>query len=106
MSHFYATAQGNRGIATRCGTKSSGMVTQTAGWKGCVQTLVWHDEESDTDRYEVSVIPWQGSGGQSRSLLSGVLSSQVHIQQPVETALNGIKFALRALEEYNERSTS
>lgn len=37
MSHFYGTVQGNRGEATRGGSKNSGMDTATASWEGSVQ---------------------------------------------------------------------
>lgn len=32
MSHFYASIQGNKGRATRCGSKSSGMLAHIRGW--------------------------------------------------------------------------
>jgi hypothetical protein len=32
MSHFYASIQGNRGEATRQGTKNSGMYGHVRGW--------------------------------------------------------------------------
>ncbi|GAG01339.1 unnamed protein product [marine sediment metagenome] len=32
MAHFYASIQGNRGEATRMGTKNSGMTSHTRGW--------------------------------------------------------------------------
>ena len=36
MSHFYASIEGNRSEATRCGTKSSGMQGHVRGWTiGC-----------------------------------------------------------------------
>jgi len=37
MSHFYGTLQGNRGEATRCGTKKSGIETYAASWKGAIR---------------------------------------------------------------------
>ena len=62
MSHFYGTLQGARGRATRCGTKNSGMTTETASWEGAVRVEVYHDELSDSDRARVSLIPWRGAG--------------------------------------------
>lgn len=32
MSHFYGRLQGARGLATRCGTKDSGMRAEATGW--------------------------------------------------------------------------
>ena len=33
MSHFYASIEGNRGMATRCGTKNSGIQGHIRGWR-------------------------------------------------------------------------
>lgn len=32
MAHFYGTVQGNRGAASRCGSKNSGMTVTANGW--------------------------------------------------------------------------
>ena len=66
MSHFYGTIQGTRGEATRCGDKSSGLTTHAAGWKGAIRVHVYH--RNDQDHAVISLIPWQGSGGQSVEL--------------------------------------
>jgi len=76
MSHFYGTLQGNRGETTRCGTKNSGITIYAAGWGGAIRVDVSHDERDDTDSYEVYLVPWHSSGGQSRHLAGGVLSSR------------------------------
>ena len=51
MSHFYGTLQGNRGEATRCGTKNSGLVTYAASWSGAIRTHLWYDHQIKRDRY-------------------------------------------------------
>ena len=73
MSHFYGTLQGSRGQATRCGTKNSGVSTVAAGWKGAVETFV--TEVDGVDHYEVYLIPWCSSGGQSTLLAKGILDA-------------------------------
>ena len=73
MSHFYGTLEGNRGKATRCGTKSSGMVTYTAGWKGAIRIGVF--ERDGVDRFQVCLVPWQGSGGGAKIIAEGVLDA-------------------------------
>ena len=65
MSHFYGTLQGNRGCATRCGTKASGITVQAAGWDGAVETNVWYDEKNDRNMVEVTFIRWHGAGTQA-----------------------------------------
>lgn len=62
MSHFYATAKGNRGEGTRCGTKESGIITYTASWEGAINVTVWYNEELKCDFVRVEKVKWQGKG--------------------------------------------
>ena len=73
MSHFYGVLQGSRDSVTRCGTKSSGMDTVAAGWRGAIRVYV--TEVDGADRYDIHLTPWQGSGGQSKRIAEGVLDS-------------------------------
>jgi len=74
MSRFYGTLQGSRGEATRCGTKDSGVETYAAGWSGAIRVKVYPGANGE-DRYIVSLVPWQSSGGSSRILSEGVLDA-------------------------------
>jgi len=60
MSHFYATIQGSRGMATRQGSKKSGMTSYTASWQGCVRVRLW--EADGVDMADVSLETWHGRG--------------------------------------------
>ena len=71
MSHFYGTLKGQRGQATRCGSKSSGITTQTASWAGAVEVSAWHDTRTETDMVEVRLIPWRNGAGTKRLLYRG-----------------------------------
>ena len=71
MSYFYGTLQGNRGEATRCGSKDSGMVTYCASWKGAVRCEAW--EQEGVDMVRVELVPWHGIGGH-RELYTGPIS--------------------------------
>ena len=62
MSHFYSVIQGNRGQATRCGTKDSGVTATAASWTGAIRTDLWYSPEDDVNRYTVVMIPWHGVG--------------------------------------------
>ena len=62
MSHFYSVIQGNRGQATRCGTKNSGVTATAASWTGAIRTDLWYSPEDDVNRYTVVMIPWHGVG--------------------------------------------
>ncbi len=64
MAHFYATMQGNKGEATRCGTKGSGMNSVVASWQGAVQVQLHHDAERDEDWVSVWLTTWHGAGAQ------------------------------------------
>ena len=74
MAHFYGTLQGARGKATRCGSKGSGIETTAAGWGGAVTVRVY--EHDGADCFEVTLHPWQGSGGQSKLLARGALCAR------------------------------
>ncbi len=73
MSHFYGTLEGNRGEATRCGTKASGITTHAAGWGGAIRVNVY--EREGKDYYRVTLQPWQGSGGEHVTLAEGELDA-------------------------------
>lgn len=76
MAHFYGTLEGNRGRATRCGTKGSGVLTQTASWSGAVRVSAWYDEKADRDMVDVSLIQWHNGAGVNRLLYSGPISGK------------------------------
>lgn len=61
MSHFYADIQGNRGMATRQGTKSSGIDGHIRGWGVGARVICRHNEETGKDT--VTVYRTGGSRG-------------------------------------------
>jgi hypothetical protein len=83
MAHFYGTLQGNRGRATRGGTKNSGLTTQCASWEGAIECDAWHSKETGKDMVRVSKVTWHGAGedkllyegliGKSEEKLKGVV---------------------------------
>lgn len=76
MAHFFGTVRGSKGGTTRCGTRGSGITTHAAGWHGAIRTYVYQDEDG-FDCYRVSLIPWQGSGGESRVIAQGRLDARL-----------------------------
>lgn len=64
MSHFYGTVQGNRGEATRRGSKASGMETYCASWSGAVRCFAYVNADGvDCVRVEKTTWPtWRGAG--------------------------------------------
>ena len=71
MSHFYATARGQAGEATRRGSKNSGLRVTAASWQGAVYTYLWHDDETGKDCYRVELGPWKGNGRGTQILATG-----------------------------------
>lgn len=68
MARFYGTLQGNKGGVSRCGTSSSGLQTNTAGWDvGIVVNAYVNDEGED----EFCVTLTSGSRGKKMSKTIG-----------------------------------
>ena len=61
MSHFYANIKGNRGEATRQGTKNSGLYGHVRGWN--LGALVSVDYNKETEQDEITISLTGGSGG-------------------------------------------
>ncbi len=64
MSHFYAQipTSARKTIASARGHKSTGIGVNAASWAGCVSTRLWHDAETDSDRFEITMEAWNGVG--------------------------------------------
>ena len=59
MSHFYATipTSSRKTTPTAQGSGHTGITTQAASWKGCIQTRLY--EYKGRDWFEVSMQPWR-----------------------------------------------
>ena len=62
MSHFYGCAKGNRGYASRSGSKKSGYHTIAASWDGAIEVRLSYDPKDDTNYYAVYQTMWRGKG--------------------------------------------
>ena len=62
MSHFYGSVKGNRGEATRGGSKYSGYTSYCAGWGGGIKVNLWHDPDGGKDHYTVCQVPHHEKG--------------------------------------------
>lgn len=71
MSHFYADIQGNRGQATRQGTKNSGIEGHIRGWNVGAKVECYYDDELDMDFVRIYLT--SGSNNQHKRLI-GVYS--------------------------------
>lgn len=61
MAQFYASMQGNRGQATRMGTKNSGLTAHVRGWNIGVRVCLTHRDGEDV----VTIYRTNGSNGHS-----------------------------------------
>jgi hypothetical protein len=85
MAHFYGTVSGcAKTQATRRGHKASGLQTTAASWQGAIRVSIWHDYETERDRYRVWFIDWP-SARERMTLASGFLdeADQEHLSSPV-----------------------
>lgn len=71
MSHFYATAEGQRGTVTKAGSKTSGLVTHAASFNGAIKVSLYVDAQG-RDCFKVEQTKWQGVGVE-RVVAEGVL---------------------------------
>jgi hypothetical protein len=73
MAHFLGQIEGQRGPASRLGSKASGLRTVAASWQGAVETTLYEREGVDYAR--VSLRPWHGNGT-SQLIFDGPVSGQ------------------------------
>ena len=62
MAQYRGTLTGQRGQASRLGTKSSGLSAHIASWSGAVDVDLWYDASTDTDMARVTLAQHHGSG--------------------------------------------
>ena len=62
MAQFRGTIQGQRGEASRLGTKSSGLRVEAASWSGKIVVELRHDAKSGKDYFEVRQEKHHGQG--------------------------------------------
>lgn len=72
MAQFYANIQGNRGQATRQGTKKSGFDGHIRGWNIGARVFMRFNEETQEDGVTISLT--SGSNGRHLSKQLGVFT--------------------------------
>ena len=53
MAHFRGTVQGNRGLASRLGSKGTGLTTSCNGWTSGVTVKARYDDQADYDVFNI-----------------------------------------------------
>lgn len=72
MAQFLGTVQGQRGEASRLGSKATGLTTCAASWQGAIKVDLYHNAETGKDEFTVRMVPWHGAGA-SKVLAQGVV---------------------------------
>jgi hypothetical protein len=75
MAHFRGTIAGQRGAASRLGSKASGLTVEAQSWQGRVVIDLYHDEKTGQDMAHVYLGTHHGAGV-SRTLYDGPVSGQ------------------------------
>lgn len=81
MAQFRATIQGNRGEASRCGNKNSGIHATINGWHVGITVVAEYDRRQERDVF--TVFKTSGSSGYGQDKLIGRFS-----QPPTERNRN------------------
>jgi len=65
MAHFRGTLEGNRGAASRLGTKASGLTVTANGWSLGVTVYGQYDKGKDADEFTVYLTGGSNQRGES-----------------------------------------
>ena len=77
MAQYRGTLTGQRGNASRLGSKTSGLSAHIASWQGAIDVDLWHDSKTGTDMARVTLCQHLGSGQfPSRVLYDGPVSGE------------------------------
>ena len=62
MAQYRGTLTGQRGSASRLGSKKSGLSAHVASWQGAVDVDLWHNDETGIDMVRVTLCQHMGAG--------------------------------------------
>ncbi len=90
MSHFYANIPTSKRATTpsASGDQDTGIITNTASWKGCIETRLY--EYKGQDWFEVTMKPWRNVNdekatpvGDTQILASGLVGDRNSVICPL-----------------------
>lgn len=70
MAHFIGYLQGNRGQASRLGTKASGIYSKVSGWNIGAEIVIDYDENTKKD-----IVKIYKTGGSNGSIAGELLTT-------------------------------
>ena len=79
MSTFYGTVEGQRGPATRCGSRASGIRTAAQSWNGSVIVDLNYNEHDGEDMLMVSINTSEGSSAYGDNVWHGSFEDFVEV---------------------------
>ena len=90
MAQFRATIQGNRGDASRLGTKSSGLDVTCNGWNLGASASVGYDEDKEEDYVNINLTTGSSYSGKYLPLFYGTQAevNKILEEQPAVVFLN------------------
>lgn len=68
MAQFRATIKGNRGTASRLGTKKSGITARINGWNIGARVDILHDEKTGKDKIYIYATSGSNGAGMDKSI--------------------------------------
>jgi hypothetical protein len=90
MAHFYGELQGNRGVASRTGSASSGMNAHIRGWNNGVKVELFNEDGED----HIKIYLTGGSRNEKNKELiydSYQLKKAEHIQKSAKELIKTLK---------------
>lgn len=79
MSTFYGTVEGQRGPATRCGSRSSGIRTAAQSWDGSVIVNLSYSERDGEDTLMVDINTSENSSAYGHNIWNGTYDEFVRL---------------------------
>ena len=101
MSHFHGSVKGNRGAATRGGSKNSGYKSYAASWDGAIEVRLDHDPATKKDNYVIWQVPHNGKGI-DKWIASGIIGDKQFLsdKQVYDSGYrDGLKHAMNSIED-------
>lgn len=87
MAQFRGTIEGQRGQASRLGSKASGLTVEAQSWEGKIVTYLYHDDASGRDMARVTMEQHHSRGEYpSYTIYEGPVGSFMHASEPPKHA--------------------
>lgn len=79
MAHFRGTIQGQRGQASRLGSKQSGLTVEAQSWQGKVVVYLTHDDVTGKDMAFVTLEQHHNAGQRQKVVYHGPVAGMPEV---------------------------